>query len=92
FGGTLLWYCVTIIAYHVGCSLFQGRSLLFVFLLSCLLSGVHFIIFGVLASLQDIPWEPAYLLDECFLQVLLTPLVWCLASSQRKGLIHENRE
>jgi len=92
FGGTLLWYCVTMIVYHVGCAFFQGRSLLFVFLLSCLLSGVHFIIFGVLASLQDITWEPSHLLDECFLQALLTPLVWWLASSHRKGLIHENRE
>lgn len=92
FGGTLLWYCVAAIAYYVGCSLFQGSSLLFVFLFSSLLSGVHYIIFGMLASLQDIPWEAANLLDECFLQAVLTPVIWWVASLQRKGLSHEDRE
>lgn len=92
FGGTLLWYCVAAITYYVGCSLFQGSSLLFVFLFSSLLSGVHYIIFGMLASLQDIPWEAANLLDECFLQAVLTPVIWWVASLQRKGLSHEDRE
>ena len=62
---------------------------MFIFLLACLLSGVHYIVFGLLASLQDIPWEPALLLDECFLQAVLTPFIWLIAASLRRGLKHE---
>ena len=89
FGGTLLWYAVTAIAYYASCSLFQGHSFLFIFLLACLLAGVHYIVFGLLASLQDIPWEPALLLEECFLQAVLTPFIWLIAASLRRGLKHE---
>lgn len=89
FGSSLLWYAVTAIAFHTACSLFQGRSFLFIFLLSCLLSAAHYVIFGALASLQDIPWDPAHLLEECFLQALSTPLLWWAASSLRKGVKHE---
>ena len=64
-------------------------ALLFVSLLSVLLAAVHYVIFGLLASLQDIPWEATLLLDECFLQALLTPLLWWAASSLRMRLKHE---
>lgn len=89
FGGTLLWYAVAALAYYSGCRLFQGRSFLFISLLSVLLAAVHYVIFGLLASLQDIPWEATLLLDECFLQALLTPLLWWAASSLRMRLKHE---
>ena len=89
FGGTLLWYAVTAAAFYAACSLFQGRSFLFIFLLSALLSGVRYVIFAFLATLQDIPWEPSLLLDECFLQALLTPLIWAAASALRRGVKHE---
>ena len=89
FGGTLLWYAVTAAAFYAACSLFQGRSFLFIFLLSALLSGVRYVIFGFLSTLQDIPWEPALLLDECFLQALLTPFIWAAASALRRGVKHE---
>lgn len=91
FGGTLLWYGLTAIAFYASCGLFQGSSFLFVLLLGSVLSGVHYVIFGVLANLQDIPWEPSALLDECFLQALLTPCVWWAASSLRRGSNHEDR-
>ncbi|MBQ3172193.1 MAG: hypothetical protein IJB53_09845 [Mailhella sp.] len=89
FGGTLLWYAVTAAAFYAACSLFQGRSFLFIFLLSALLSGVRYVIFGFLSTLQDIPWEPSLLLDECFLQALLTPFIWAAASALRRGVKHE---
>ncbi|MBQ4616015.1 MAG: hypothetical protein IJB29_04810 [Mailhella sp.] len=92
FGGTLLWYAVTALAYYVACSLFQGGSFLFIFLLAVILSGAHYVIFGVLASLQGIPWEPALLLDECFFQAVLTPCIWLAASSLRRGVRHEAGE
>lgn len=91
FGGTLLWYGTAAIAYYAGCGLFQGGSLLFVFLLSTLLSCAHYVIFSLLATLQDIPWEPDHLLDECFVQMLLTPLLWWAAASLRKGVACEDR-
>ncbi|WP_458399715.1 hypothetical protein [Mailhella sp.] len=89
FGGTLLWYSVTALAYYGACSLFQGRSFLFIALLTAALSCVRYIIFGFLSTLQDIPWEPALLLDECFLQAALTPFIWLAAVSLRKGVKHE---
>jgi len=89
FGGTLLWYSVTALAYYGACSLFQGRSFLFIALLTATLSCVRYIIFGFLSTLQDIPWEPALLLDECFLQAALTPFIWLAAVSLRKGVKHE---
>jgi hypothetical protein len=89
FGGTLLWYAVAAVAYYAACSLFQGRSFLFVLLLSLLLSGVRYVIFIFLARLQDIPWEAALLLDECFLQAVLTPFVWLIAAALRRGKKHE---
>ena len=92
FGGMLLWYAVTALAYYVACSLFQGGSFLFVFLLATVLSGVHYIIFGFLASLQGIPWEASILIDECFFQAMLTPCIWWVASSLRRGLRHEAGE
>ncbi len=91
FGGTLLWYGLTAIAFYASSGLFQGGSLLFVFLLGSALSAVHGIIFGVLASLQGIPWEAASLLDECFFQALLTPCVWWAAFSLRRGVNDEAR-
>ena len=57
--------------------------------LTVLLSGVRYVIFAFLATLQDIPWEPSLLLDECFLQALLTPLIWAAASALRRGVKHE---
>ena len=89
FGGTLLWYAVAAVAYFMACSLFQGRSFLFILLLAILLSGVRYVIFGFLANLQGIPWEPSLLLDECFLQAVLTPFLWALASALRRGVKHE---
>ena len=89
FGGTLLWYAVAAVAYFMACSLFQGRSFLFVLLLSILLSGVRYVIFIFLARLQDIPWDAALLLDECFLQAVLTPFIWLIAVSLRRGRMHE---
>lgn len=91
FGGTLLWYTVAAILYHVGCSLFQGSSVLFVFLLGCLLSGVHYLIFALLATLQDIPWHPSLLLDECLFQAFFIPLGWWTACILRRMVIHEAR-
>ncbi len=92
FGGMLLWYAVTALLYFAACSLFQGGSFLFIFLLSCLLSGVHYVLFGTLATLQDIPWEPASLLDECFFQAVLTPCIWWVATSLRGDLSREAGE
>ena len=89
FGGTLLWYAAAAAAFYAACNLFEGRSILFIFLLSALLSGVRYVIFGFLSTLQDIPWEPALLLDECFLQALLTPFIWAAASALRRGVKHE---
>ena len=89
FGGTLLWYAVAAVAYFMACSLFQGRSFLFILLLAILLSGVRYVIFGFLANLQGIPWEPSILLDECFLQAVLTPVICALASALRRGVKHE---
>ena len=89
FGGTLLWYALAAVAYYAACSLFQGRSFLFVLLLSVLLSCVRGVIFIFLSRLQDIPWEASLLLDECFLQAVLTPFIWLIAVSLRRGRMHE---
>jgi len=92
FGGILLWYAVASVLYWIACSLFQGGSFLFIFLLSCILSGVRYVLFGTLASLQNIPWEPASLLDECFFQAVLTPCIWWAATSLRGDLSREAGE
>lgn len=91
FGGTLLWYGLAAIAFYALCGLFQGGSFLFIFLLGSALSAVHGVIFASLTTLQGIPWEAASLLDDCFFQALLTPCLWWVASSLRRGVIHEAR-
>lgn len=92
FGGSLLWYIVTAILFIIGCRLFQGSSLLFVSLLSILLAVVHYAVSGMLATLQDIPWQTSILLEECFWQALVTPPLWMAAFSLRRKMIHETRE
>lgn len=92
FGGTLLWYALAAIAFFIGCRLFQSRSLLFVFLLCCLLGLAHYAVFGALATLQDIPWDSGRLMEECVLQALFTPLVWLMAQALRRNTPHEAHE
>ena len=91
FGGTLLWYALAAIVFHVGCGLLQGTGFLFVTLFGILLSCAHYFIFAMLAALQDIPWNPRLLLDECLFQALFTPWVWWVAAALRRKVIHEDR-
>lgn len=91
FGGTLLWYALAAIIFHVGCGLLQGTGFLFVTLFGILLSCIHYMIFALLSTLQDIPWNPSLLLDECLFQALFTPWVWWVASALRRGVIREDR-
>ena len=91
FGGTLLWYALAAIAFHVGCGLLQGTGFLFVTLFGILLSCAHYVVFALLTTLQDIPWEPSLLFDECVFQALFTPWVWLVAAILRKRALHEDR-
>ena len=91
FGGTLLWYALAAIAFYVGCGLLQGTGFLFVTLFGMALSCVHYFIFALLATLQDIPWDSALLFDECLFQALFTPWVWWVAAILRRGVLHEVR-
>lgn len=91
FGGTLLLYTLAALFFFAGCSLFQGRSVFFVSLLGLLLSFTRYIVFAVLTSLQNIPWYPERLLEECLIQTILTPAIWWIAFSLRKGIPHEAR-
>jgi hypothetical protein len=90
FGGTLAWYASAVLLFYAGCRMFHGLNLLFVMLLSLILAVVHYMVFGALAALQDIPWDTARLFDECLLQALLTPWIWWGASWLRRRLFHEN--
>ena len=91
FGGTLLWYALAAIAFYVGCGILQGTGFLFVSLFGILLSCAHYLIFATLAALQDIPWTPSLLLDECLFQALFTPWVWWVAAALRRKVSHEDR-
>ena len=91
FGGTLLWYALAAITFHVGCGLLQGTGFLFVSLFGILLSCTHYVIFALLTTLQDIPWNSSLLFDECLFQALFTPWVWWVASALRRKVIHEDR-
>ena len=91
FGGMLLWYALAAIVFYVGCGLLQGTGFLFVTLFGMLLSCSHYVIFALLVTLQDIPWDPSLLFDECLFQALFTPWVWWLASALRRRVIHEDR-
>ena len=92
FGGSLLWYGITALLFVIGCRLFQGTSLLFISLLSVLLAVTHYAVFGMLATLQDIPWQMSHLLEECLWQAVVTPPLWQAAFSLRRKVIHETRE
>ncbi len=91
FGGTLLWYALAAIVFYVGCGLLQGTGFLFVTLFGALLSCAHYVIFALLSTLQDIPWNPSLLLDECLFQTLFTPWVWWMAAGLRRMVMHEDR-
>lgn len=91
FGGTLLWYALAAIAFYVGSVLLQGTGFLFVTLFGILLCCAHYGIFVLLSTLQDIPWQPSLLFDECLFQALFTPVVWLAAAMLRKRAVHEDR-
>jgi hypothetical protein len=84
FGGTLLWYMLTVASFFLGYSLFEVESFLFIFLLSGWLGAAHLGVFLVMADLQDIPVNVAAVMEESVIQALLTPFVWRLARLTRK--------
>ena len=92
FGGSLLWYIVATVLFFIGSRPFQSTSLLFVSLLSLCLAAAHYAVFGMLATLQDVPWQPSALLGECLWQAVITPPLWLAAFSFRRKMIHEISE
>ena len=91
FGSTLLLYALAVICFYAACSLFEGRSALFVILLGMVLAAMHAFTFVLVASLQDIPWQASVLQAECLFQAFFTPVVWWAASSLRGLMVHESR-
>lgn len=91
FGGTLLWYGLAVLLFYLGYSLFEVESFLFIFLLSGCLGATHYVVFSIMAGLQDIPVHPQRLMDESVFQALLTPFLWRLAHFSRRFLRHEDR-
>ena len=91
FGSTFLLYILTFLSFYAACSLFEGKSALFVVLLGAALAAAHYFTFALAASLQDIPWQPAALRTECVMQAFFTPLIWWAASTLYRIAIHESR-
>lgn len=89
FGSTLLLYSIAVLLYSCGCSLFHGRSFLFMVLLGAALSPVRFLISRLMAELQFIPWEEESLIDVCLVQAALTPAVCFAASRLRRRCLIE---
>lgn len=84
FGSTFLLYSIAVLLYACGCSLFHGRSFLFMILLGAVLSPVRFLIARLMVELQFLPWNEEMVLDECIVQACLTPLIWLVASMLRR--------
>ena len=91
FGGALLWYALTVLLFYVGHSLFEAENFLFIFLLSACLGAAHYVVFSIMAGLQDIPVRAQALLDESVVQALLTPFLWRLAHYSRRFIHREDR-
>ncbi len=92
FGSSVLWYMLVIGLFFTGRWLFETENWLFVLLLSVCLGVVHGGIFLLMAKLQYVPVEMAFLLDECILQALLVAVVWKVSMSLRRWLVpHEDR-
>lgn len=91
FGSTFLLYTLAFLCFYAACSLFEGKSVLFIILLGALLAAAHYVTFSLVASLQDIPWQAATLREECLWQAFFTPFVWWAASALYRITIHESR-
>ena len=84
FGGSLLWYMLTVASFFLGYSLFEVESFLFIFLLSGWLGAAHLGVFLVMAGLQDIPVNVAAVMEESVIQALITPFIWRMMRLTRK--------
>ena len=88
FGGSLLWYSLAVVFFFLGYSLFEVESFLFIFLLSGCLAFLHFVVFSLMASLQDTPFSGNALMEEAVVQALITPFIWLGLRFTRKLVRH----
>jgi hypothetical protein len=80
FGAALLWYG-GLIGFYIGLRCyFESGNIVFILLLSTLLSVWHFVLGSGLASLQDLTFSRADLFKESMLQLVAFPVVWLLSS------------
>ena len=80
FGSSLLWYGGQIALFLLAERLFVADNLLFVIMLSAGLGAYHGLVIWFMCMVQEAPLEYVFLLQECVLQAILTPLIWGLAA------------
>lgn len=83
FGSSLLWYAMLIALYAMGRWLFQARNLLFMVLLGAGMGLWHYLLVVLMTPLQEYQVALDRLFFESFLQALVFPLAWALASGLR---------
>ena len=87
FGTSVLWYLVVITLFFVGRWMFETENWLFVLLISVCLGAAHYGVIWIMTRLQFIPLDMTRLLDESFLQGLLTPFVWQFCLMARRWVV-----
>jgi hypothetical protein len=80
FGSTLLWYG-GLLGFYIGLKCyFESGNIVFILLLSALLSVWHFVLSVGLTSLQDLEVSRTALFNESLLQFIAFPAVWLSGS------------
>jgi hypothetical protein len=80
FGSTLLWYG-GLLGFYIGLKCyFESGNIVFILLLSALLSAWHFVLSVGLTSLQDLEVSRTALFNESLLQFIAFPAVWLSGS------------
>ena len=84
FGVAIVWYLSVFIIYFIGRWLFEAENVLFIFLLSVCLGGVHFGLLSSMQILQGISVSRPSLPVESLLQVVVFLSAWWIVKRFRK--------
>lgn len=83
FGASIIWYSAVIVMYYVGGWFFMGGNLMFILVLSLAMGVSRALIFWGMGLLQPLPLDYEVMHSTYLLQVLLTPLIWGIATKTR---------
>lgn len=99
FGGSVVWYAVIVLFFHIGERFFNSGTFVFVFFLSAACGAASYALNVLMAPLQDLEVNVQQLIDSSLLQAIFLPISWCVvhylrlclpASSQPNPVKGEN--